>query len=129
MTNENDNKIISIETIRINYARNKICKCDKPLYEIDYKNRLVYCRTCNAIIDPFEALYKVALYMQDINCEIKRAIEYKKELENYKPYLKQAKRYEKMMREKDMLPICPKCNQLFKWDEVSSMGNKRFYKK
>ena len=36
MTNENDNKIISIETIRINYARNKICKCDKPLYEIDY---------------------------------------------------------------------------------------------
>ena len=28
-----------------------------------------------------------------------------------------------------MLPICPECKQLFNWDDVTSMGNKRFYKK
>lgn len=127
MRNEEE-KIVNIETLKINYARNKICKCNEPLYEIDYKNRLVYCRICQAIIDPFEAIYKLALNMEFINNEIHRAIEYKKEIDNYKPYLREAKRYEKMMREKEMLPVCPHCTKPFKWNEIVSMTNKKFYK-
>lgn len=123
-----DERVIHIETLRVNYARDKICKCQKPCYEIDYKNRLVYCRTCQAIIDPFEALYKLAIKYQEINDEIDRARAFKKELQNYKPYLRETKRYEKMMREKNMLPVCPKCNEAFKWEELTSMANKRFYK-
>ncbi len=124
----NTDNVIHIDVLKANYARNKICKCQVPKYEIDYKNRLVYCRTCGAIIEPFEALYRLALSYQEINDEIDRAIEYKRELQNYKPFLRQAKRYEQMMRKKNMLPICPKCREVFKWEELTGMANKEFYK-
>lgn len=127
-----EEKIIQIDTLRLNYSRNKICNCysygNKPSYELDLKNRLVYCNKCNAIIEPFEALYQVASNLEKINEEISRAKAYKNELMSYKPYLRQAKRYEQMMREKDMLPVCPKCKEAFKWEDVCSMINKKFYK-
>lgn len=81
-----------------------------------------------AVVEPFEALIKLATYYEKINDSIEYAKNYKNELMNYKPYLREARRYEEMMRKKDMLPICPKCSQLFNWNEVTSMGNKRFYK-
>lgn len=123
-----DEKVVHIETLRVNYAREKICKC-KPSYEIDYNNRLVYCRTCQAIVDPFEALYNLTKYVELFNDEIDRAIEFKKQLDSYKPYLREAQRYERMMREKEMLPICPHCNQMFEWNEIRRMSNKKFYTK
>lgn len=123
-----DKKVIHIETLRVNYARKKICECEIPLLELDYRNRLVYCRRCQAIIEPFDALYKLATHAQQFNDDVDRAAKFKKELDNYKPYLREARRYEQMMRQKEMLPICPKCSQLFNWNELVSMGNKKFYK-
>lgn len=121
-------KIVSIDVLRINRQRKKICECERPLYELDCQNRLVYCRLCGAIVDAFDALYKVAMHTKEINEDIRRAIENKKILEAYKPYLKEAKRYEKMMKEKDMLPKCPKCNKAFNWNEVTMLVNKYYYK-
>lgn len=123
-----EEKIISIETLIINRRREKNCKCIKPHYEIDIQNHLVYCQKCMAVVEPFEALVQLAKKYESINDSIEEAIRYRNELMSYKPYLREAKRYEKMMREKDMLPICPKCNELFNWNELISMGNKRFYK-
>lgn len=121
-------KVVNIETLIINRRREKNCKCSKPSYEIDTKNHLVYCQKCLAVIEPFEALVRLAEHIEEINDSIEYAKSYKNELINYKPYLREAKRYERMMREKDMLPICPKCNHMFNWNEIVSMGNKRFYK-
>ncbi|MBP3463812.1 MAG: hypothetical protein J6K45_04960 [Clostridia bacterium] len=121
-------KIVSIDVLRINHKRKKICECERPLYEVDCKNRLVYCEICGAIVDAFDAIYKVAMHVEEINEDIKRAIENKKILETYKPHLKEARRYERMMRAKDMLPKCPKCNKAFNWNEVTMMINKHYYK-
>ena len=121
-------KLVNIETLIINRRREKNCKCSKPNYEIDTQNHLVYCQKCLAVIEPFEALVRLAEHIEEINSKIEYAENYKQEIMNYKPYLREAKRYERMMREKDMLPICPRCNQLFNWNEIVSMGNKRFYK-
>ena len=81
-----------------------------------------------AEVEPFEALIQLAKYMEEINDEIKYATEYKRELMSYKPYLRQAKRYEEMMRQKDMLPLCPHCHKPFKWNCVTEMINRKFYK-
>lgn len=121
-------KVINIETLLINRRREKNCKCAKPHYEIDTQNHLVYCQKCLAVVEPFEALLQIARYFEEINDSVEYAKEYRNELMNYKPYLREARRYEQMMKQKNMLPICPKCSQLFNWNEVVSMGNKRFYK-
>lgn len=122
------NKIININTLIINRRREKNCKCVIPCYEIDIKNHLVYCQNCMAVVEPFEALIQIARHFEEINDSIEYARSYRNELMNYKPYLREAKRYEQMMRQKEMLPICPKCSQLFNWNELVSMGNKKFYK-
>lgn len=129
-----ENKIVSIDVLRINYSRDKICKCydyykNKPSYEIDMKNRLVYCNKCHVIVDAFDALYNISKDIDRINGEVHQAIRYKKELEEYKPYLKEARRYEKMMREKYMLPVCPNCREAFEWNQITSMTNKKFLKR
>ena len=128
MIGKEENKVINIETLIINRRREKNCKCLKPSYEIDTQNHLVYCQRCMAVVEPFEALIRLAEYAEGINYEIECAKRYKLELMNYKPFLREAKRYEKMMREKEMLPLCPHCHKPFKWNEVTGMMNKRFYK-
>lgn len=130
-----ENKVVDIDFLRLNYSRNKFCKCydtfprKKPQFEIDIKNRIVECRYCHIMVDPFEALVILAKKYEQINESIEEAERYKQELITYKPYLKEARRYEAMMREKDMLPVCPNCSQAFEWNSITKMTNKRFLKK
>lgn len=128
MLSKEENKITNIETLIINRRREKNCKCIKPRYEIDTQNHLVYCQDCMAVVEPFEALIQIAMHLENINYKIECATRYKQELMNYKPHLREAKRYERMMREKDMLPLCPRCKKPFFWNEVTEMTNKHFYK-
>ncbi len=81
------------------------------------------------MLDPFEALVILAKEYQSINESIEEAERYRQELISYKPYLKEARRYEAMMREKDMLPVCSKCNEAFEWNSITRMTNKNFLKK
>ncbi len=124
-----DNKIVQIDVLKLDYDFKKICNCEKNHFEIDVQNRLVRCMDCGAIIDPFEALMRIGKNFRRINEQVHNCYKKIEELNSYKPYLREAKRYEKMMREKDMLPICPHCGELFEWQELNGMGNKRFYKK
>lgn len=123
-----EGKVVNIETLIINRRREKNCKCPKPHYEIDIQNHLVYCQDCMAVVEPFEALVQLARHYEEINDGIQYAKKYKKELMDYKPYLREAKRYEQMMRQKDMLPLCPKCHKPFEWSKVIEMINKKYYK-
>ena len=123
-----DNKIVQIDVLKLNYDYQKICKCKNNCFEIDIHNRLVRCEGCGAIIDPFEVLMRMTENFERINEQVISCYKKMAELNSYKPYLREAKRYEEMMRQKELLPICPKCRQLFKWQELNSMGNKKFYK-
>lgn len=127
-------KVVTINCLRLNRSRSKFCDCYRygektPKYEIDTTNRTVECRYCQTMVDPFDALVNIAQNYENIQDEVKRAINYKNELMNYKPYLRQAKRYEQMMRDKDMLPVCPNCNEAFEWQDITRMNNKRFLKR
>ena len=56
-------EIIRFDTLRVEYGMAKHCQCKTASYEIDYQNRLVYCQSCGAIVDPFEALLNIAKYI------------------------------------------------------------------
>src|SRR5574344_2532414 len=122
-------EIIDIDFLRYKANIRKICKCEGAKYELDTVNRLVYCIQCGAIIDPFEALKDLAYRSEEINEKTRQIYEQQKQLANYKPYLKEAKRYEQMMRETKMIPICPNCKKPFNWNEITTMINKEFLRK
>ena len=121
-----DKEIPNINVLRLEYGLEKICRCQNKKYEIDIQNRLVWCQICKAVIDPFEALKYLALHIDTINESIKHAIDYRNELMSYKPYLREAKRLESQMRHKDMLPVCPKCNNTFEWRELNFFHNRNY---
>ena len=39
-----ENNIVSFDIVRINRARDKICKCNPAHYEVDTTNRIVTCQ-------------------------------------------------------------------------------------
>lgn len=119
-------ELIDIDFLRYKVNARKICKCENSKYEIDITNRLVYCADCGAIIDPFEVLKDLSYRYGEINEKTRQVYEQQKQLANYKPYLREAKRYEQMMRETKMVPICPNCNKPFNWNEITRMVNKHF---
>ena len=79
------NQIKHIDAIRIECGRKKLCQCQTPHYEIDVANHLVLCMDCGAVIEPFEALYKLASHFEHINSQLDMARQQKEELRNYHP--------------------------------------------
>lgn len=124
-----DDRIAQIDILRFEYGRKKICECKNGKYEIDVQNRLIYCRGCGAIKNPFDVCVDLARRYAEINNTVQKCYEQARELYSYQPFLREAKRYEKMMREKDMLPVCPRCGEIFEWQEVNALANKHFFKK
>ena len=77
--------IVRFDLVKINRGREKLCKCVVPHFEIDTENRIVLCQKCGAILDPFEALVKLAEHpekMVEMQKRMKERIKaYKEEAE------------------------------------------------
>ncbi|MDY0396800.1 hypothetical protein RWE15_24000 [Virgibacillus halophilus] len=71
-------KIIGLDQVRINRGLEKICKCEKRKFMIDTKNRRVTCRSCGAVLDPYDALYELAYADEERNRQIEQFFEQKK---------------------------------------------------
>lgn len=116
---ESENKTISFSLLRVERGRGKICKCQFPHFEIDCANRIVICQDCGAVLDPFDALERVAAHME-LYAEYQE-----KALCKVKAFGKLAdKEFRRRMRnkafkemdanyQKGLLPICPECEQVF----------------
>ena len=132
-------KIFDIELLKIKRNMRKICSCKNPQYDVDVNNRAVWCRVCDAWIDPFEAI----LYIADHNEKLKQNIDYLCE--------KQAEAYEKIQNlnneigllakkrarlnvfkglessyRNDMLPHCPECNKIFHFEKITGWTNRKY---
>ena len=123
-------EVISFDLFRIERGREKICKCNPPRLVIDEKNRIVTCENCGATLDGFEALMKLAEYIDEID-------EYKKNvIKTVKLYTKLAdKELRRRMKNKifkdmdkqyqnNMYPYCPKCGEMINPIEIKMWGNK-----
>ena len=125
-------KIKKIDVLRVEYGRRKICTCHYPHFELDHSNRLVYCKDCHAIIDPYEALYKLARNFECAEKQLEGLYDQRKKIENYKPHLVVIKSLEKNYREFNysMMPTCPHCKEPFGLEELLSVSwvNKKHVK-
>ncbi|WP_200411829.1 MULTISPECIES: hypothetical protein [Virgibacillus] len=126
MTNQLPNKIIRIDQIRINRGMEKVCKCKKRKYMLDTRNRRVMCSSCGAIIDPYDAMYDMALRWEQMNEQLDYMLEQRKQIINYKPWLKAIRYLEKQYRGKKMIPECPRCNEPFYLEELNSWTGREF---
>ena len=126
-----DSKHVSIELLRVNRGRKKLCQCNPPHYEIDTENRIVMCTDCGAVVDPFEALVTVCRNYEIYHEDIRRL------KEKAKIYAEEAnKEFNRMSRNKvfrsmelhyrqNMLPSCPKCGKNFDPVEIKSWTNRK----
>ena len=116
---ENKDGVISFDLLKVERGRKKICQCKTPHYELDIANRIVICKDCGAIIDPFDAMINVAMHME-------RYTEYQKDaLSQIKAYREMAnKEYRRRMKNaafknmdanyrEGLFPLCPVCGEQF----------------
>jgi len=132
-------KIISIETLRINHNIRKICSCEKPLYDVDGNNRAVWCRVCGAWIDPYEAIEHIAENIEKLNDEVHNL--YEKHKEAYEKIQKLNSEIELLAKKRarlnvfkgleqsyrnDMLPHCPECGKMFDFVKITGWTNRKY---
>lgn len=117
-----------IDVLRVEFGKRKLCECYNPHYEIDYQNRLVYCLDCGAIVDPFEALVKLARHYERIGEQVEALLEQRREIASYKPHLVVLKELEKRYRSQhfSMVPCCPRCGEPFDLPELTHWANRKF---
>lgn len=114
-------KIVRYDVLRVEYGKAKMCRCDDPHYEIDHQNRLVYCRDCGAIVDPFEALEHIARDTQRWTEYTEQLAEQRRQIADYHPRRVILKALEKqyIRAEHDGLePTCPRCGRAFELKEL-----------
>jgi hypothetical protein len=113
------------DILKVEYARKKLCQCREPHYEIDYRNRLVYCTDCGAIVDPFDVLNYLATHYNRISSQVEGLLEQRKEILNWKPWLLSFRKLESEYRGGKMLPCCPVCNEPFYFERIVSWVDRK----
>ena len=125
--NELPDKVKDIDVIRLNRNLRKICKCNRPHFEVDTTNRLVTCTDCGAIGDAFDVLVYLCKDYERLQEQVDALLEQRKEIARYKPYRVTIKNLEQMYKGGKMLPHCPKCGEIFRLEELIHWSNARLY--
>lgn len=123
-----DDKIIQIDTLRIDRKKPRKCVCKVRKFTIDTVNREITC-DCGLVVDPFEAMEYLATHYEQINREHRTLREQAEYWKKQKPYSVLFKRLEQSYSKGKMLPSCPHCNQLFDFKQLTYFHNAEFYRK
>lgn len=124
--NELPENVVNLTTLRIERGLSKFCTCPNKTFTIDSSNRMVTCSTCGSYVDPYDALIELALKPESLHRDIKRLLEQRKQIAQYKPHLVVIKMLEQSARDKNMMPVCPKCNQPFELHELNHWTNRKY---
>lgn len=122
-----DEKVISIDMLRINRTADKKCTCKVRNFTIDTQNREITCG-CGKVVDPFEAMLDVAKHYEYINVQHQALNEQRLSWQKEKPHSVVFKGLEQHYRRGKMLPYCPKCNAMFDFKDLVFWGNAEFYR-
>lgn len=120
----NDGTHIRLDVVRAERGISKRCRCYEVHYELDPGTRLVYCKDCGAIIDPFDALMNISKYHERINNTLDSMMEEAKALDSYKPRLRVIKEIEKKYSgtRNALVPSCPHCGEYFDLKDLLKVG-------
>lgn len=119
-------KLVSLDQVRINRGIEKICKCNNRKFVIDTTNRKVTCSSCGAVVDPYDALYEIAFRDEERTRQVQQLLEQRKQIANYKPWLKVIKYLESRYRGHKMIPNCPRCGEPFYLEELTLWTGKPY---
>lgn len=127
-------KIVRFDVVRVEYGKRKMCQCFEPHYEIDYQNRLVYCVDCGAIVDPLEALIRIAENSKRLDDHTQQMLEERRQIRSYQPRRVVIKKLEKQYvsaEHRNLEPTCPRCGKPFELEELlqTRWVNREFAKK
>lgn len=116
--------VVRLDVVRVERGMMKPCRCFEPCYQLDMETRLVYCKGCGAIVDPFDALLGVSRGHERINEIIERMREEAKALEEYKPRLRVIKELEQKYSgtSNSLVPSCPHCGEYFDLKDLLKVG-------
>ncbi len=118
-------KIVRYDTLRIEYGKSKMCDCHDPHYEIDYQNRLVYCQDCGAVVDPLEALIRIARDTERWSEYTEQLLEHRRQIADYHPRRVVLKKIEHQYIGADrngLEPTCPHCRLPFQLEELLNVS-------
>ena len=130
---EEKDKLVSFTLFKVEKGREKLCKCNPPRLTIDEQNRIVTCELCGATLDGFDALMRVADYLD--------------KLHEYETFVKEKANTYRKLADKEwnrriknavfkdmdkqyqngMYPYCPKCREMINPIEITCWGNKKLY--
>lgn len=116
--------------LSVEYNRQKVCTCSPPHYILDAANRLVYCRDCGAILDPFDALMHLAENWDTIHYAGEDATEQIKQLEaeveKFKTAFFSLKTTNNLAEnfKHGFQPVCPKCGEAFDPSKIEDFQKK-----
>lgn len=115
---------IRLDVVRAERGISKRCRCFEVHYELDTGTRLVYCRGCGAIVDPFDALLNISRDHDRINSTMDNMREEAEALDNYKPRLRVIKEIEKKYSgtSSALVPSCPHCGEYFDLKDLLNVG-------
>jgi len=122
-------KIIRFDVLQIKRDMKKSCNCYRPHYEVDTLNRLITCIECGAIIEPFEAMARLAHHCDWMNERIEALLDERKKIENYKPWLIVIRNLERNYRGGKMVPVCPNCHEPFDLADINVWANRQYLNK
>jgi hypothetical protein len=114
-----------IDVLKLEKAKQKSCQCHTYQYSIDNENKLVYCRECGAIVDPFTALWNLTWHYECLGDQVENLLNQRKEIVNWKPWLLVFRELESRYRSKEMLPCCPECRKAFYFEKINMWTNRK----
>ncbi|PAD73956.1 hypothetical protein [Paenibacillus campinasensis] len=124
-----DDKIIILDTIRIDRNKPRKCTCQgQRKFTVDTVNREITCG-CGRPVDPFEAMADLAAHYERINRQHEAMNKQRKEWIRQKPHSVLFKQLEQSYRRGAMLPFCPRCGDVFDFTELTRFGSADFYTK
>ncbi|MFP7288034.1 hypothetical protein SFC15_17605 [Shouchella clausii] len=126
MSFELPDKVVDIDQLRVNWGLEKICKCEQRRFLVDTTNRRITCQECGAIVDPYQAMYELATAGSELQKQVERLLEQRKQIENYKPWLVTIKKIEQQYRGRKIIPNCPRCGEPFYLEELTMWSGKAF---
>lgn len=123
-----DEKILSIDAIRIDRKKTRKCVCKERHYTIDTVNRELTCE-CGIVTDPYEVLIDIYTHYDRIDRRHQELNEQRQEWLRTKPHSVMFKGLERNYSRGTMLPSCPKCDQMFDFKDITFWSNAEFYRK
>lgn len=91
-------QLIQLNMVRAERSRSRKCKCDSPVYLVDFVNDLVECEECGSIVEPLNAMKDVAERFEDMNERHQAIIQRNEELMQYWSQLQRIERFMKPIR-------------------------------